>query len=381
MSADLRELVKKEYHHLGSTYFNTAYFGPSPYSAKQKVSRSLQKELDPSFYDYNTWMGISERMRALIAKVVGCSPDNITHASSSSDVIATIAAGFDFSPGDVVCSIDKDYPSNVLPWMRAAERRGIEFKLLSLGEEPVPTAEWLAKNLPAKTKIFDISHVSFDTGKKIDLISIGKLMRERGILFVVDVTQSLGGLALKSEELELIDVIACSTYKWLLGPYGTAFGYFSDRALQSISHNGGNWVVSPNSRVVYNLLDYTTETLPGARKFDRGQPSNMLANSCLEAGLEMLDEIGLSVVEEHNRDIRDHFLANFPKAKYQLITPREYMGNIVALKARNLESIVLERELKYRNIDVSVRQGNLRISFHVFNSTEQVEELISALDI
>jgi len=62
MRPELRDLIRKEYHHLGSNYFNTAYFGPSPYSAKQKVSRALQKELDPSFFDYNTWMGISERM-------------------------------------------------------------------------------------------------------------------------------------------------------------------------------------------------------------------------------------------------------------------------------------------------------------------------------
>lgn len=381
MRPEFRELIRKEYHHLGTTFFNTAYFGPSPYSAKQKVARSLQKELDPSFYDYNTWMGISERMRTLIAKILGCSPDSITHQTSSSDVVNIVANGYPFKEGDLVCAVDKDYPSNVLPWMLAEKNSHCKFQLLNLGNEILPSVDWLKKNLPKETKIFDISWVTFDTGKKVDILGIGKLCRERGILFVVDSTQALGGMPISQEELSYIDVLTCSTYKWMLGPYGTAFGYFSDRALELIQHKNANWILSPNSRVVYNLLDYTTETLPGARCYDRGQASNMLANSCLEAGLELIDEIGLDNIAEHNAELRDYFLDNYPKSKYNLITPKEAMGNILALKALNLDSITLERELKFRNVDISVRQGNLRISFHLFNTQDQVDQLISALDI
>lgn len=381
MRPEFRELIKKEYHHLGTTFFNTAYFGPSPYSAKQKVSRALQKELDPSFYDYNTWMGVSERMRQLIAKIVGCSADHITHQTSSSDVVNVIANGYPFKDGDVICAINRDYPSNVLPWMLAEKNTNATFKLLDLGNEILPSVDWLKKNLPKETKIFDVSWVTFDTGKKVDILGIGKLCRERDILFVVDSTQALGGMPISAEELSYIDVLTCSTYKWMLGPYGTAFGYFSEKAINLIQHRNGNWILSPNSRVVYNLLDYTTETLPGARQYDRGQASNMLANSCLEAGLELIDEIGLDNIAEHNKELRDYFLEHYPKDKYNLITPKEAMGNILALKAKGLDSIELERELKFRNVDLSVRQGNLRISFHLFNTQDQVDQLVQALDI
>ena len=56
------------------------------------------------------------------------------------------------------------------------------------------------------------------------------------------------------------------------------------------------------------------------------------------------------------------------------------MGNIVCLKSVGGDSIALETELKKRNVDVSVRQGNIRLSFHVFNTKLQVDELIKALD-
>lgn len=381
MKFETVELIKKEFHHLDTIFFNSAYFGPSPYSAKQKISRAVQKELDPSFYSYNNWMGIPERVREQIACLLECSPNNITHSTSTSDIVNIVANGLDFKEGDIVCAVDKDYPSNVLPWMRAEEITPLKFELLDLGDEIVPTAEWLAKKLPKDCKVFDMSYVTFDTGKKMNILEIGKLCQERGIFFIVDATQALGGMSITKEELAVIDVLSVSSYKWMLGPYGHAFAYFSDRAIKDVKHRNGNWITSPKSKVVYNLLDYTTETLPGARKYDRGQAPNMLVSACLEAGLEFLQEVGLDSIQKHNHELRDYFLDNYPTKKFDLITPKDHMANILSLKATSSDPITLERELKFRNVDVSIRQGNIRLSFHIFNTKDQVNELIRALDI
>ncbi len=378
MKAQASETIRKEFAHIDALYFNTAYFGPSPYRAKQKVSNALFKELDPSFTAYNTWMGIPDRIRTQIAKLLQVSPDNIALQSSTTDVISIVANGYKLKSDEAVTTLNKEYPSNVLPWMLLKKNTGINLNML---ETTMPTAEWLADNLPKNTKIFNISFVTFDTGKKIDLISIGKLMKERDIFFIVDATQALGGMPITEEELQYIDVLSCSCYKWLLGPYGTAFAYFSDEAIKKIEHKTGNWINSINSKNVYDLLNYTLETLPGARKFDRGQAPNMLANACLEASLELLNFIGLDEIEKHNHEIRNHFLDIFPKKKYELITPKEHMANIVCLKVKNLDPVELERELKHNLIDVSVRQGNIRLSFHLFNTKNQVDTLAQTLDI
>jgi selenocysteine lyase/cysteine desulfurase len=92
-------------------------------------------------------------------------------------------------------------------------------------------------------------------------------------------------------------------------------------------------------------------------------------------------EVGLANIEKHNAKIRNYFLENYPKEKYILVTPLSHMANIVCLKAVSGDSLALEAELKKRNVDVSVRQGNIRLSFHVFNTTHQVDELIKALDM
>ncbi len=375
-----RKKIEEEYKHLKSVYFNSAYFGPSPIRAKASVEKALAIELDQSFYEYSEWMSIAEKLRVKIAKLLNVSENNITHSTSTSDIVNIVANGFKFKSDDHVASIDKDYPSNILPWMLQSERGKFIFDKIELGEQIIPTAEWLKTKLHPKTKIFNMSYVTFDTGKKMDLVSIGKMLKERNILFVVDATQALGGMPITSEELSYIDVLACSSYKWMLGAYGHAFGYFSNHALELIEHQNANWVVSPRSKVVYDLLNYTTETLPGARKFDRGQTANLLVSAALDASYDFLLETDLVKIAKWNASVRDYFLENYPKNKYKLITPVEHMGNIVCLKSNSGDSVQLEKELKTRNVDVSVRQGNIRLSFHVFNNHAQVEKLIQALD-
>ena len=48
MNVSLEELVRAEFGHLKTLYFNSAYFGPSPQSAKKKALAALERELDPS---------------------------------------------------------------------------------------------------------------------------------------------------------------------------------------------------------------------------------------------------------------------------------------------------------------------------------------------
>jgi selenocysteine lyase/cysteine desulfurase len=383
------ELIKKEFAHLSSIYFNTAYFGPTPYRAKQKVSNALFKELDPSFFPYPTWVGIPERIRSQMAALLGCKITDLTLGTSTNDFVSLIARGLRLPnlQGQKlhVCSFQGEYPSNVLPWLRAQELNDkLHFSLIPSPEKTNEffTTEWLEKNLPKETKVVNFSYVQFDSGRKIPLFDILTWLKKKNIFVIVDGTQAFGGQAIDSAELALMDVFIFSTYKWFLGPYGQAFAYFSSYAQEVINHDSGNWIVSPNSKEVHQLTNYTTETLPGARKYDRGQSPNMLTNSCLEAAMELFAQIPMTTVEKHNHQLRDYFLLNFPHTKFNLVTPseKEFQSCIIAITSQTVDPLKLEVELKHRNIDVSVRQGKLRISFHLFNTQKHVDELIKALE-
>ncbi len=376
------ELIKREFGHLSSLYFNSAYFGPSPLRAKQFVERALQRDLDPSFYPYQIWMGIAERIRQKVASLLDCSPDHIFHSTSTSDIVSLVANGLDWKEGDVVCSLNREYPSNVLPWLVGQKHYPFEFQLLDIKPHTVPSMEWAKKNIPSGCRVFNISWVAFESGKCCDLETLGEFCRQRGIFFLVDATQGFGGLSISKRELSLIDAFACSTYKWMLAPYGHAFGYLSEEAIQKVRHQSGNWTVSATAQDISGLLNYTDQTLPGARKFERGQPANMLLNAGLEASLNLLTEIGLEEIQEHNRQLVQFFLENFPQNKFELITPRDRVANIICLKVRGgqVDPGHLEERLKKDNISASIREGNLRLSFHLFNHREQVARLVKTLE-
>ena len=342
---------------------------------------ALVEEARPFFKNMEGWMDIPERVRQQFADLLGVDAQYISHATSTSEVINRVVNGYSFKKGDRVCALNTEYPSNVLPWMLGEKHYPFQFELMDLEDAvEVPTANWLAKKLPKKCRILNISHVAFETGKKIDLVSIGRLCRERNILFVVDATQSFGGMGLTQEELKEVDVLAVSTYKWMLGPYGHAFGYFSDRGLEKIAHRDAVWTNVPKVGLSGSLTGYTLETTEGARKFDRGQPANFLLNAGLEGSLEVIGELGLGEIEGHNAKLRDHFLQNYPSRKYRLISNLDHLSNILTLKPLNGEPGVLEQRLQEKNVDISIREGNIRISFHLYNTRGQVERLIELLD-
>jgi selenocysteine lyase/cysteine desulfurase len=381
LSPQEKDFIHKEFSHISSIYFNTAYFGPSPYRSKQKVQNALFKELDPSFYQYHSWTNIPDRLRKKISALTRLPEEQISLGTSTGDTISHLAHLLPLKATEAVCVFNGDYPSLILPWMVAKELRPINLKILPQVHAPID-GDWLQKNLPDDCKVFCISYVQFDSGRKCELNSIIEHCQQKNIFLVVDVTQALGGLDLPSG-VEKIDMLVCSVYKWMLGPYGESFCYYSKRAMDLLPRFSGNWLTSKNSKDVRNLLDYTTEALPGARKYDRGQAPNMVTNACFDAGLEVLTELSLAKIEKHNQQLKNYFLENYPKNKFELVTPadKSFQGNILSLKTIQTDPITLEDELKHNNIDVSVREGKLRLSFHLFNTTEQVNSLIQSLDL
>ena len=382
MSLAFGPLVEREFDHGDVLYFNAAYFGPSPQRAIDNIKMALVEEARPFFKNMEIWMDIPERVRKKVAALLGVDARHIAHATSTSELVNRVVNGYSFGNREWVCVPDTEYPSNVLPWMLGEKHYPFLFHSLRLDKKTgTPTARWLADNLPADCRILNISHVAFETGNKIDLVDIGNFCRERDIFFVVDATQSFGGMGLTGEELEGVDVLTVSTYKWMLGPYGHAFGYFSDRALAKISHKDAIWSNVPAECLSSSLTNYTLETREGARKFDRGQPANFLVNAGLEGSLEVLEELGLENVQKHNAGLRDYFLQHYPSKKYRPVSSPDHLSNILTLKPVSGDSGVLEKFLQDKNVDISIREGNIRISFHLYNTHKQVERLIELMEV
>ncbi len=361
---------------LKSIYFNSAYFGPTPVRAKEYVEKALKRTMDPAGITNKDWLELPDKMRQKLAALMGVNANNLALSTSVSEIVSHVANGISLSEHEEVLLLGDDFPSMVLPWMVLAERRG--FKVRRLPYSTFQDPQKLKKEFSIRTRFVGCSHVMFNTGIRLPIAEIGKVCRERGVLFMSDTSQSFGGMRLGPEIFENVDILAGVCYKWMLGPFGSAYGYFSNSALQKIRRTHANWTASPSSHENGSLLHYTTEMLPGARKFDRGQGGSFLTMAALEGGLDTLAEIGLETIESANRELTIQFLQGLHPS-YDVAATGENLSNIVSIRPPGVDPAALKAQLAEKGIETSLREGRLRISFHFFNTPEQVEQLLQSL--
>jgi selenocysteine lyase/cysteine desulfurase len=356
---------------LKSIYLNAAYLGPMPLKAKENVDMLSTRLLDPAFFPHSDWRQFPDQVRERFAKLLNGKADQVAVSTSVSELMSHIADASDLNAEDEVILMEGDYPSVVLPWLVRAERAGFSVKLLPLADFQEPAR--LKKQLTAKTKVVACSHVMFNTGLRLPAEEIARLCRERDILYVADVSQSFGGMTLSPELVNNAGALVGVAYKWLLGPYGSAFGYFSPLSLEKLKRTHASWLQNPNSQNSENLLMYSTASTPGARKFDRGQAPSYLIMTALMGSLDVIAEKGLPAIERYNSELVKHFYSILPKTYNPLAA--EPQSNIVCINQQGLDTAALKERLAKSNIDVSIREGSLRVSFHFFNTKSDVEAL------
>jgi selenocysteine lyase/cysteine desulfurase len=415
--------LKKYFPALTTNYFNTAYFGPMPELARLSVEEEVKKLSSPNFIS-SKWLTRANQSRECFQKLIHASSSNsIFHQTSSSDIVSHIAYSHLFyraslSPNTSfkVCAVNGDYPSNILPWMRLSEVLALSqnssmkkshlmenwinsfsFECLSPPpiHQPCIDANWAKKTIPKDCQIFIVSWVSFSHGLPINLPSLGSWCKEQGVSLILDVTQGLGPREFKAEYLEYLSALTCSSYKWLLGPYGHAFGYIAPQWEIETPYLFGNWLKSKNLSQVHSLTQYSTETHSGSLSHDRGQSPNLLQCSHLEASLNLLtQELSPQIISQHTYMLWNYFLEKwFHSTKIKAIEkwlPSTYKKNhndisecfsgIITLEIpEKLSATKIELFFKNHNVHLSIREGRIRISLYFFNQTEEIDFLLDEI--
>ena len=249
-------------------------------------------------------------------------------------------------------------------------------------EIPLKGKDWNERILEAinpHTAFVVMASVHWMNGTRFDLEAIGARCREVGARFVVDGSQSVGALPIDVRACH-IDALICAAYKWLMGPYSTALSYMHE------DFNGGvlleeSWMTRPHSERFDRLTQYEEGYKPGAVRFDVGQSSNFILMPMLDEALRQLLEWGVEDIQEYARMLGEplikHFLGKGVAVDDEVYRAHHLLG--LPLPG-NTHGEALVEELQARRVFVSLRGNNIRISINVFNTPDDVSELISALD-
>jgi cysteine desulfurase / selenocysteine lyase len=356
-------------------YLNHAAVSPLSTRVREAMSRLVDDVMLNGSANYAEWLDAYERARASAAQLVNARPSEIAFMRNTSEAISAVANGLAWRAGDNIVTNNVEFPANVYPWMRIAEKHNVTIKKALEHDGRIDIEELLAL-VDQRTRVVTLSWVQFASGFRSNIQHIGRFCRERGVLFFVDAIQGLGGLQLDVER-DSVDAFAADAHKYLLGPEGIAVMYISERVLEQIEPTVVGWTSVKHWE---DYLDYRLDYQEGARRFECGT-LNTVGVYGIGAALDLFLEVGPETIEAHLLGLSDYLAERLGDKGYTVVSSRragETSGIVCCTHPRHTPS-QLYHHLRERNILTAPRIGRLRISAHFYNTRDDADALIAVL--
>ena len=367
----------------GVHYLNCAYMSPLMRSVEEAGVEGVRRKRFPGDIAAADFFAGADRVRARFARLVGGDdPARVAILPSVSYGIAVAARNTPVERGQNVVVTEGQFPSSVLAWRRVTAESGAELRVVPAPAEPagrsVAWNERILAAIDADTAAVVLPPLHWTDGTLFDLEAAGERARAAGAAFVVDGTQSVGALPFDVGRVRP-DALVCATYKWLLGPYSLALGWFGPR------YDGGApleeaWLARSGSDDFRALVDPSDAYRDAAARYDVGGRSNFVLLPMAEAGLDQLLAWDEDAVARHCRDITDGLFDALLDAGYGADSGAGRAPHLFGLRVppgTDTESV--RRELERRRVLVSIRGSAVRVSPHVYNDRSDIDALRVAL--
>lgn len=358
-------------------YIHMNHAGVSPMSERGRaaIEQLVDGILNRPYKDHQS-QDEADRVRELVGRLINASPDCITLTRSTAHGLSLLAQGLAWSDGDNVVGAEGEYPANVYPWM-ALEGRGVEFRRVKPDGGRITPGSVLAL-VDKRTRVIALSHVEFWNGFRNDIATIGAECRRLGIVFAVDVMQSAGALRVDVEQMN-IDCCAAGAGKWLMGPPGVGFCYFSPELLERVRPA----VVGATSVAGHErYFDYDLTLRPTARRFEESVVS-LLDTVTFGAALELLLEVGVTTIEDRVLNLAERLARGLSERGHEIIEPwpraRSESSGIVSFRKPGASAQEVLRDLNAAHVVARIHRDFVRLSPHFYNTYEEVERVLEVL--
>lgn len=326
--------------------------------------------------------------RELIAKLIGIrNPKRIVFSRNATESINTALFGL-IQKGDHVISTVTEHNAVRRP-LNKIEKRGIaEVDWATIDDDGILNVDTICSLKKENTRFVVINGISNVTGVLAPVKEIGEFCIERGITYIIDAAQMLGSVPFDINEVGA-DIMCFTGHKNLLGPTGTGGMVFPIGLEPDPLVWGGTGGAS--------ALECMPDEIP--MKYEAGT-SNAAGISALGKGVEFVIEKDPAKIMQHKIELADYFVEKTRKFdKLRLLGPQEKMGlriGVVSFEPKHTTSKELAMQLwDFHKIAVRgglhcapmihdalgvEKTGSIRFSFGVFNTIEQLDYAIDALD-
>ncbi|MDF9815091.1 aminotransferase class V-fold PLP-dependent enzyme [Streptomyces sp. SPB162] len=339
----------------GTSYLDTATMGLPP----TRTAEALRGAIDdcaagrPPLDRYEAAVGAA---RATFARLLSTSVERVAIGSTVSTSVGKIAARL--PAGSEVLVADGDFSSLVNPFAGRGD----------LTLRSAPPAELAAEVRPG-TALVAVSAVQSADGRVADLPAIRAAASAYGARTLVDATQAAGWLPLRADDF---DYVVCGSFKWLLGAHGVSFLTVRPGSEDGLSPAFAGWYAGDDPwAACYGPIAHLATT---ARRFD-ASPA-YLGFVAAAASLTLIEEVGVESIHAHDVALATAFRAGVSGLGFAPIGGGGSGSAIVSVPGLPDAAAAGLREA---GVVLSERAGNLRFAFHLYNTSADVERVLSVL--
>ncbi len=355
-------------------YLNTCSLGALSRRSHRAVNEflALWEEWDASAW-YEIWLGKLGELRESFARLIGARPHEVALLPHVSAALSAIASSLDYKERPKVVLTALDFPTVGHQWW-VKRPLGVEVEILPSPDGVRVPLEAYERAVDKCTALVATSRVFFTSGYIQNLGAIAEIAHARGAYVLVDDYQGTGQIPIDVKDLN-IDMLVTGGLKWLLGGPGIAFLYVREGLIEELEPTITGWFAARNQ------FDFRVDEFAyheDARRFESGTPA-LAAVYAAAAGLEIVHEIGPPALRERTSFLTEHLIEGARRRGLALRVadrPEEWAG-IVMLPMADPASAV--RKLAERDIIVDYRPGALRVSPYFYNTPEENELVLDAV--
>ncbi|MQG73276.1 MAG: aminotransferase class V-fold PLP-dependent enzyme [SAR202 cluster bacterium] len=364
-----------------TVYLNSGWSGPSPDIVNDAIIQRLQLENQEGPTSPDVMANkviIKQELLRVVASLFNVTEQELFLTQNTTEGINIVLNGLSWEQGDEVVVCDIEHPSVLIP-SYYLQSRGAVVRMAHV--EPQfsqdQILEEISSALTKKTRLVFVSHIQYTSGLKMPIKALAGLLRERGILLLVDGAQGSGHLEVDFRGLG-VDFYATTGHKWLLGPEGVGFLFIREGLINQVRP----MYVSSHAVADYDLQGNYSPNRSQMDKFGLTTSSTALYAGSLEA-VRFMRGIGLDNVEKHNlslaRMVRGA-LTEIPNVHVFSPSQVDRSSALVSFKVSGVDSTRLVEKMWHeeRIVARSISEFSaVRLSLHCFNTQEDLDTVVA----
>ena len=287
--------------------------------------------------------------------------------------------------GDEIIVSEMEHHSNIVPWQLLRTRKNITIKVIPFNEKGELDLDVYESLFTERTRLVAVNHVSNVLGTINPVKDLVKIAHEHNAAILIDGAQSVPHISVNVKDLD-VDFYVFSGHK-IYGPTGMGVLYGKEKWLDAmVPYQGGGEMIAQVSfeNTTFNELPY---------KFEAGTP-DFIGSTALAEAIRYVQNIGMDEIAAY-----ETYLLNYATEKLKnlgdirIFGTSEHKSAVISMQVGDIHHYDIGTLLDKLGIALRTGhhcaqpimkhfgiEGTLRASFALYNTTEEIDALISGIE-